>query len=156
MQPFVVRREITSCSCGEPGLSVYLHSRPEAVTVAARPAQSDGEPMQFSSIIYEYLRTAAQFGCDRVHPSVIVEVAERRTTSCNRNCAARVRLLEPAVAIEREQRRFQVMERRIQLFDIVHDVALHNKQVFPAVVIEILQSHTPARSRAGENTQACL
>src|ERR1700691_2395141 len=129
MQPFVVRREITSCSCREPGLSVYPHSRAEAVTVAAHPAQSDGEPMQFSSIIYEYMRTAAQCGCDRVNPSVIIEVAERRTTSCNRSCAARIRLLEPAVAIERQQRRFQVILRRIQFADIVHDAALHNKQV---------------------------
>src|SRR6202030_305252 len=58
MQTFVVGREIASCRRRDPRLSVHLHMRAEAVAVAARSVQSDGEPVQFTSIIYEYLGMA--------------------------------------------------------------------------------------------------
>src|SRR5690242_4491973 len=46
------------------------------------------------------------------------------------------------------------MQRMVDGFDVVEDMALCNQQVFPAIVINVFQADSPARAARGERTQA--
>ncbi len=45
--------------------------------------------------------------------------------------------------IQGQQRRLQVVQRRINRLDIVHDVTLRNEKILPSVIVKIFQTHPP-------------
>src|SRR5438445_4296932 len=55
--------------------------------------------------------------------------------------------------IQRQQRRLQIVQRMVDVFHIIQDVALGHEQVLPAVVVEVLQTHAPARTPCGERAK---
>src|SRR5579864_6243109 len=47
-----------------------------------------------------------------------------------------------------------VVKRRINALDVVQYVTLRDKQIFPALVVEVFQTDAPARASAGQRSQS--
>lgn len=89
-------------------------------------------------------RAVSQDADDHVDGAVVVEVAKRRSApGYSRRSFQRLQL-ETAVHVTDERRRFFVPASRINLFDVVEHVTLRDKQIFPAVIVEIGPTHAPA------------
>src|SRR6266436_1169675 len=86
-----------------------------------------------------------------VHPAVVVDVAEGGSAGSQRRGHARVRALETAAAIQRKQRQLLVVQRGVNLLDIIENVALRDEEILPAVIVEILQAHAPAGAARGQS-----
>src|SRR6185369_2680374 len=65
----------------------------------------------------------------------------------------RIRTFKAAVMIQREERRLQIVQRRIHLLDIIHDVALSYEEILPAIIIKVFKPHAPTRAAGGETAQ---
>src|SRR5215472_8071545 len=79
-----------------------------------------------------------------VHPAVVIQVSECRSPCSERNIASKIGPLEPAVVVKRQQERFQVVQRGVDLLHVVQDVTLGNEQILPTVVVKILETSTPS------------
>src|SRR6267143_1628741 len=109
--------------------------------------------MLFSAPVEKNLRMIAEDGHDHVLPSIVVQIAESCTTSRCRCSTAGIGALEAAGTINGEEGQLPIVERRIDLLYVIEDMALRDKEIFPAVVVKIFQPHSPARASAGQNPQ---
>src|SRR5579863_123431 len=96
-----------------------------------------------SAAILEQAGAAAKRALEYVDPAIVINVPKRRAPARNGNLGARIGSNEAAVPIQSDHGRLQIMEQWIDLFYIVHHVALHHKQVLPAIVVEVFQPHAP-------------
>src|SRR5580704_13918755 len=71
-------KTLVACGCvaagrsGESRLSVYFDPRTESVTVAARAAQGNHQPVQFAPVVEKHLRVASEIGHHDVFPAIII------------------------------------------------------------------------------------
>src|SRR5579872_591046 len=156
VKTLVVGRFITSGGRGEASLCVYLHAGAQAVAVAARATKGNCEPMGAATAIHEDLRRTAQNGGNDVDGAVIVQVAESCASSCNQRRRARINGFEPLSPIQRQQRRLQIMQRRIDFFYVVENVPLRHEQILLPIVIEVFQTNTPTGGYTGKHGDAGL
>src|SRR5580704_6510643 len=157
VQALVVRRKVTACGSRESSLSVHLYAGAKSVAVAAGAAQCDRQPVRlgarFSASVHEHLRMATKTGHDHVLPSVIIKITERSpASSCGRSSGFNA--LESAIVIDRKQRQFQIMQRRIDVLHIVEHMALRNEEILPSVIVKIFQPNAPAGASTRQRTQA--
>src|ERR1700690_1588173 len=89
-------------------------------------------------------------------PSVIVEIAESGSAARRRGGAAGIGTFEPAIVIHGQQWQLQIVKRRIDLLDVIQNMALRDKKILPARVVKILQANAPARASTGKHAQAGL
>src|SRR5271156_309616 len=146
MKTLVTCRSVASSGGRESRLSIYFHASTESVTVAARSAQRNYQPMQLATAIHEHLRMATQIGHHDILPAIVVQVAKRGATRGYRIRAPGVNAFEAAIMVHRQKRQFKVVKRGIDLFHIVQHMALGYEQVFPTVVVKVFQAHTPTRA----------
>src|SRR6266404_1074128 len=99
---------------------------------------------------------APETGDQHVFPSVVVQVAEGCSTSGKRSGGAGIGAFESVIAIHREEWQFKIMQRGVDAFHIVQDMALGDKQVFPAIIIEVFQAHAPPGGSTGEDAESGL
>src|ERR1700687_194863 len=97
---------------------------------------------------------ATETGHDYILPAVVIQVAESSPAPRHRSRTSGINPFEPATMIDRQQRQFEIVQRRIDVFHIVQYMALSHEQVFPSVVVEVLQANSPAGAPTGEHTQA--
>ena len=153
MKAFVAGRKITAGGGGESRLPVYPHARAKAIAVAARAAKSDRQPVQFAAAVEKNLSMSAECGDHNVLPAVVVEIAERGSARRGGDGTAGISALEAAIVIHRQQGRLEIVQGRVDMLDVVEDMTLGDEQIFPAVVVEILEANAPARTSAGKNSQ---
>src|ERR1700728_1269104 len=72
VQALVAGRNVTAGRGRESLLTVDLHSRTQAVAVAARSAQGDGKPVSRSAVIHKHQRVSAQGSNENVNPAIVV------------------------------------------------------------------------------------
>src|ERR1700722_6283533 len=117
VQALVARRKVTACGSRESSLSVHLYAGAKSVAVAAGAAQCDRQPVRlgarFSASIHEHLRMATKTGHHHVLPSVIIKITERSAPPRCRSRGPGINALKSAIVIDRQQRQFQIMQRRI-------------------------------------------
>src|SRR6266852_2089293 len=100
--------------------------------------------MLFAAAVEKYLRMIAEDSHHHILPSIVVQIAESCTTSGCRCSTAGIGSLEAAGTINGQQGQFPIMERRIDLLYVIDDMALRDKEIFPAIVVKIFQPHSPA------------
>jgi hypothetical protein len=144
MEALIAGGEIAAGRGGEPRLSIHLHAGAEAIAIAAGAAKGDGEPMQRAAVIEEDLRMSAESGYDDILPAIVIEITEGRPSGGGWSRTSRLSALKTTIAIHRHERRFEIMKRGIDLLHVIQHVTLSDEQVFPTIVVEILQADTPA------------
>src|SRR3982074_2255487 len=112
--------------------------------------------MLFAAAVEKNLWRTTQDRHYHILPSVIVQVAEGGSASGYGSSAAGIHALEVAIVIHRQQRQLPIVKRRIDLFDVVQNMALRDEKVLPAIVAKIFQANSPARASTREHTQAGL
>src|SRR3981189_864190 len=105
MQPLIVGGLVAARRGCETSLSIHLHAGAKAVAVAWSAAQRDCQPVCTSATVHKNVGMLTQNGRHHVDPSVVVEIAERRSAPCQQRLSARLGLLETTVMIQGEQRR---------------------------------------------------
>src|SRR5580704_5575949 len=71
-------KTLVTCGCVAAGgsresrLSVYFDPRAESVTIAARAAQGNHQPVQFAPVVEKHLRVASEIGHHDVFPAIII------------------------------------------------------------------------------------
>ena len=83
--------------------------------------------MPAASPVEEHLWMAPENAGHHVHPTIIIQVTESGSAPGNGNNGPQVGALEPAIVIQREHWRFQVVQGRIDLLHVVQHMALGNK-----------------------------
>ena len=76
------------------------------------------------SMIAEKQRTATEHRHHDIHPAVIIEVAESGPAASHGSVRSTTDTFKAAATIQREHRRLRGMKGGIDLFDVIHDVAL--------------------------------
>src|ERR1700730_17524723 len=100
VQPFIIGGLVAARRGGETSLSIHLHAGTKAVAVAASTAQRDCQPVRTSATVHKNAGMLTQNGGHHVDPSVVVEIAEGRSTSCKQRLSSRVSLLKATVMIQ--------------------------------------------------------
>src|SRR6266700_3989689 len=86
--------------------------------------------------------------------ALVVQVAEGGPTSRHRSSYARIGALESAVVIHCKQRKFLVMQGRVDAFNVIQYMTLRYKQIFPTVIVEVFQTNSPTRTSTGKSAQS--
>src|SRR5580692_12969730 len=136
--------------------AIHLNAGAETVAIAALSTQRDRQPVKLAATIEIELRSVAQRSSDDIHPAVVVQITERRAAAGHGQIRSRVGSFETACTVQGQQGRFAVAQRIIVGLDVVEDMSLDNKGVFPSVVVKIFQSDSPARHVAREDAKTCF
>src|SRR3954452_3444556 len=82
-------------------------------------------------------------GDNHIHNTVVVQIPKRCSPPCDSGQRVELvpRKLPLPVAIQ--SRRLEIMETRVDLLDVVQNMALSGKHVLPSIVVEILQPDSP-------------
>ena len=127
VKALVARRKITACRSCEPRLAVHPYPGPESIAVAASAAKSNRKPVHLATTVQKHLRMAAQRGHHNILPAIIIQVAECCPTACPRDRRARISSFEAATVIHRQQWRFKIMQRRVDLLDVIQHMPLSDE-----------------------------
>src|SRR5260370_25588902 len=144
MEPLVVGADVAAGRSCKARLPVDAHTRTESIAIAARASQCNRKPMATHTTVEEQHRRTAESSQDNIHKPVVIDVAERGASCSHGSSHTGISAFEMAVMIQREQRQFLISQRRINLLNIVEDVALRHEKIFPAVVVEVFPTHAPA------------
>src|SRR5579862_3467066 len=112
--------------------------------------------MRAAAMIHQNLRRPAKLRDHNILPAIIIEVAKSRAPRGHESLRARIHALKMSVTIHRQQWQFEVVKRGINFLDIIEHVPLRNKQILPAVVVEIFESDSPTGTTAGKGTESRL
>src|SRR6185312_1977934 len=128
-----------------------FHSRADAVMIARYADCVDQNPMIFSRPVLRYHRRPVVIVQDNIHIPVVIQIAESRSargqffpeeTSRTRRNIGKI-----STNIPQQQRRLQIMYGRLRQLNVVHYVALRNKEILPSVIVEICEFRAPAGMR---------
>src|ERR1035438_10407516 len=112
--------------------------------------------MLFSPAIKEDLGMTTKNGHHHVLPAVVVQITECGPAAYHRGAYSGIHPFETSVMIYRQQRKLFIVQRWVDRLYVIQNMSLGDKQIFPSVVVEILQAYAPPRAPAGEDAQAGL
>ena len=156
MQTFIVRREIAACGRREASLAIDLDASTEAVAIAALSVQRDCQPVKLAAAIEIKLRSFAKRGGNDIHPTVVVQIAERRAATGHGQIRSGIGSFETTCAVQGQQGRFAIAQRVVVGLDVIENMPLDDKGILPSVVIKIFQSDPPARHASREHAKPCF
>src|ERR1700741_4998151 len=99
MKPLIACRNIAARSRRKSRLAVHPDASTDAIPIALRPSQGDREPMPGTTVIEKHQRFAAERGYNRVHPSVVIQIAKGRAAACDGSFRSGVGALESSLVV---------------------------------------------------------